>query len=215
MITNNASGHLFAGTTTGGVFRSTDNGDTWTQINTGLNSAYIIMGLTVNKSGHVFAASYGGGIYRSTDNGTSWAQMNTSLKDTSANCFALHPNGNIYAGTNKGGVVKSGSATAIAMINGSIPVSFALFQNYPNPFNPTTTIIFSIPAHQAGEAEVQAVSLKIYDLVGKEVATLVNESMKPGTYRAAWNASGYASGVYYYQLYANQSCMTKKLIIIK
>lgn len=215
MVCCNSSAYLFAGTTTGGVFRSTDNGDTWTQINNGITSAYIINGLAVNKSGHLFAATQGGGAYRSTDNGTTWTQINSGLKDLIVYCFALHPNGNIYTGTSKGGVAKSGSATEVTLTRSDIPVSFALSQNYPNPFNPSTTIQFSIPARQAGEAEVQAVSLKIYNLLGKDVATLVDESVKPGMYRATWNASGCASGVYYYQLRTNQNCVTKKLMIIK
>ena len=89
-----------------------------------------------------------------------------------------------------------------------IPTVFSLSQNYPNPFNPTTTIQFGIPK------EVK-VTLKIYDAIGSEVATIVNEKLEPGYYQYQWNASTYASGVYFYRLTAESFVSTKKLILIK
>jgi len=80
----NSSGHIFAGTAGGinalrvlgdGVFRSTDNGDSWTQVNTGLTNESVGC-LAINSSGHIFAGTYGGGIFRSTDNGGTWTAVN-------------------------------------------------------------------------------------------------------------------------------------------
>ena len=89
-----------------------------------------------------------------------------------------------------------------------IPSSYALSQNYPNPFNPSTTINFSIPANRF-------VSLKIYDIIGREIATLVNQNLSPGYYTVRWNASGYSSGVYFYQLRSGNFTQTKKLLLQK
>jgi hypothetical protein len=89
-----------------------------------------------------------------------------------------------------------------------IPTVFSLSQNYPNPFNPTTTIQFGIPK------EVK-VTLKIYDALGSEVATIVNEKLEPGYYKYQWNGSAFASGVYFYRLTAENFLSTKKLILIK
>lgn len=87
-------------------------------------------------------------------------------------------------------------------------VEFSLQQNYPNPFNPSTIIRYSVPS--AGP-----VSLKVFDLLGKEVATLVNEVKEAGFFAQEWNASGIPSGMYLYRLQAGHYTATKKLILIK
>lgn len=89
-----------------------------------------------------------------------------------------------------------------------LPKSFELSQNYPNPFNPSTTIEYSIPKN----AEV---TLKIYDIVGREVATLVNEYKSTGKYIVNWNASNLASGPYFYRLSAGDFTQTKKMFLVK
>ncbi len=90
----------------------------------------------------------------------------------------------------------------------TIPANFALYQNYPNPFNPETKINFDIP-------KSSQVSLKIYDVLGREVAVLVNENMKPGKYARIWNATMVASGVYFYELNAGDYKDVKKMILVK
>ncbi len=97
--------------------------------------------------------------------------------------------------------------------NGEIPDKFALYQNYPNPFNPTTTIKYSI-------AKNAKVSLKIYDLLGREIKTLVNETKAPGTYSVRWNGttssgSKVASGIYFYRIKAGNFTQVKKMILLK
>jgi len=85
---------------------------------------------------------------------------------------------------------------------------FTLSQNYPNPFNPATTISFALPVQSF-------VSLKIFDLLGREVATLVSEKLSAGTYTRQWNAANVASGFYFYRLRAGNSIETKKMIFLK
>lgn len=89
-----------------------------------------------------------------------------------------------------------------------MPVEFALNQNYPNPFNPTTTISYSVP--EAGNVE-----LKVFDILGNEVTTLVNEVKTPGNYSAVFNATSLASGVYIYNLRSSNSIITKKMVLMK
>jgi hypothetical protein len=86
--------------------------------------------------------------------------------------------------------------------------TFTLCQNYPNPFNPSTTISYGIPLKAF-------VSLKVFDLIGREVATIVSEEMPAGNYSKRWNANNIASGVYFYQLNAGTYTETKKLILLK
>ena len=89
-----------------------------------------------------------------------------------------------------------------------IPVEFSLSQNYPNPFNPTTTIKFGIP-------QTTNVTLKIYDAIGSEIETLIDEKLEPGYYKHTWDASRFASGVYFYRIIAGTFVQTKKLMILK
>jgi Secretion system C-terminal sorting domain len=89
-----------------------------------------------------------------------------------------------------------------------VPAGFTLSQNYPNPFNPTTNFQFSLPL--SGH-----VTLKIYDVLGREVATIVNEKMAAGSYTRQWNASGIASGIYFYRLQTSNFQQTRKLVLLK
>lgn len=89
-----------------------------------------------------------------------------------------------------------------------IPKKFALYQNYPNPFNPITTIRYDVP-------KLAQVSIKVYDIVGREVAQLVNTQQSPGTYSVVWDAANYASGLYYYRIEAADFVSVKKLILVK
>jgi hypothetical protein len=96
-----------------------------------------------------------------------------------------------------------------------VPNRLTLEQNYPNPFNPETRIGFSLPAGQAGVSGAGLVSLKVFDVLGREVATLVNEEMRPGRYERTFDASGISSGIYFYRLHAGGFVETKKLILIR
>ncbi len=100
------------------------------------------------------------------------------------------------------------SYSDIAEVNVNGPTEFALFQNYPNPFNPSTVIRFEIP-------EATFVNLKIYNAVGEEVATLINEQMESGVYLWNFNAANLPSGIYIYRLNAGDKLFTKKMMLIK
>jgi hypothetical protein len=101
----------------------------------------------------------------------------------------------------------SGAATDVE-VSGGAPGGFALLQNYPNPFNPGTNFEFRI-------ANVELVVLKIFDVLGREVATLVNDVRPAGTYTVRWDASSLPSGVYYYRLRAGEFAESKKMVLMK
>jgi hypothetical protein len=120
------------------------------------------------------------------------------------------------------------TVTSVSPISDVVPVAFKLEQNYPNPFNPTTHFRFTVPEAHQPSAEIanfppeadtplaqRFVTLKIYDMLGREVATLVNEKKGPGTYSVEWNASPFASGVYFYQLRAGGFVSVKKMVLLK
>ena len=94
------------------------------------------------------------------------------------------------------------------------PTSFSLRQNYPNPFNPSTKIRFEVPLNKGGDRGL-SIKLIIYDVLGREVTTLVNEQLKPGSYETEWDASNYPSGVYFYKLITEDFSKAKKMILIK
>ena len=128
----------------------------------------------------------------------------------------VDPSGNVYvAGTSSFGntsvytVIKYvQTPTSVREISPAIPSSFALEENYPNPFNPTTAISYQLSANGL-------VSLKVFNLLGQEVAVLVNEEKPAGTYRATWDAGKMPSGVYFYRLNAGEFVETKKMILLR
>ena len=131
--------------------------------------------------------------------GTSWYR----------NCTITSDGGDLHVQLLSPPVVSVRQATLL-------PKEFSLAQNYPNPFNPTTTIKFQIPRQtDGGQANSSFVILKVFDLLGRGVATLVNEEMKPGSYERTFNGSGLASGVYLYRLQAAGFVQTKKLILLR
>lgn len=110
------------------------------------------------------------------------------------------------------------SVIGIKQISSNVPNTFSLEQNYPNPFNPSTKIRFSIPSFISpleGGKGGDIVKLLIYDILGKEVAILVNEAVKPGTYEVEWDASNYPSGVYFYRIVTEGFTDTKRMLLIK
>jgi hypothetical protein len=112
--------------------------------------------------------------------------------------------------------VDNGFVIGVNPISTRIPDGFKLYQNYPNPFNPVTTIKFDIPTPLSPpEGGTQRVRLTIYDVLGKEIDVLVNEKLNTGSYSVNWDASNFASGVYYYVLSASEYYETKKMVLIK
>ncbi len=103
---------------------------------------------------------------------------------------------------------KGYNPTDIKELSTGIPAKFTLDQNYPNPFNPTTKIKFAIPADEN-------VSLKVFNVLGQEVATLVNQNMKAGLYSFDWNAANLSSGVYFYRIEAGSFNQTRKMMLLK
>ena len=108
----------------------------------------------------------------------------------------------------------------IQPISSEVPDRFMLYQNYPNPFNPSTKIKFALPPSLKGEGKDapmvrQGVRVIIYDILGREISTLVNEELKPGTYEVEWLAENYPSGVYFYTITFNNFFESKRMVLLK
>ena len=236
--------NIFAGTS-GGIFRSSNNGTNWQAVNTGLTNSDVYC---FAVSGTNIFAGTRDGVFLSTNNGSSWKEVNEGLMNTNISALAVTAD-NIFAGTSTvwfsgpygQGVWRRALSEVITSIDEvalEIPKNFILYQNYPNPFNPTTKIKYSIPssvivseARQSQEItsvtsfprnDNVTVQLKVYDVLGREVTTLVNETKQPGKYEVEFNASSLSSGIYFYQLkavpfgrQAGEFIQTKKMILLK
>lgn len=165
-----------------------------------------------------WATYYGGNI---DDGGNSIAaDLNKNIFVTgytmSANFPVFNPGGGAYFQSSHGGDVdafilgfdSSGVISDIQNMGKIIPEVYTLYQNYPNPFNPTTKINFEIP-------KSSHVKLIVYDILGKEIATLVNEKLDAGSYETSWDGSSYPSGVYLYKLETGEFANGKKMLLIK
>ena len=100
------------------------------------------------------------------------------------------------------------STIGIQQINSRVPETYSLSQNYPNPFNPSTTIDFSVPKREV-------IKLIIYDILGKEITTLVNSELSPGTYKTVFEANNLSSGIYFYSLQTESFKETKRMVLVK
>lgn len=199
----------------GGVFKTTDGGYNWTHILGGITCP----SLEFYNSNTGFVSGYNGKIYRTTDGGVNWINecyVTNSITVgefyfiTSEIAFAI--GSSMILKTINGGLING-----IVYNNTLIPKAFCLSQNYPNPFNPTTKIKFDIPATDSplGRGAGGMTVLKVYNILGKEIETLVNEKLNPGTYEITFNASSYPSGVYFYRLITDSFTDTKKMILLK
>lgn len=192
------------GNNTGGVYVSANNGTTWNQSNTGLTN--YMLNILYAKDSLLFAGT-NEGVFVSNNSGSSW----DIVGDKTSVSFALFVFGPFLLSNGSSGVWRyplSQLVTNVAIQNNQIPASFYLDQNFPNPFNPSTIITYSLPVSSD-------VTLKIYDLLGREITTLVNKFQTPGIHTINFNAASLSSGIYLYKLTAGKFSQTKKLILIK
>jgi hypothetical protein len=188
----------------GGVFISTNTGISWATINDGL--PHVNNYVLAVSGAKIFVGTYNDVLF-SINNGSSWISTNLTYGAIS---FAVSDTF-LFAGTSGDGIWKrplSEMVTTVKDNENNIPMRFSLSQNFPNPFNPSTTISFTLPSKSF-------VSLKVFDMLGREVATIISEIMTEGTYSRQWNAGNKPSGVYFYCLQTDSFTETKKLVLVK
>lgn len=205
------------------------DGTNWTTYNI-YNSpltSNTIFDITVDKEDNLWLSTCAGGLVK-YDRKNSWTVYNirnSGIAFDSQGMVAIDSYGNKWiTGENNSGlsIFREGGVILTDVTDNkenSIPTAFFLYQNYPNPFNPTTKIKYTISASLNSSKGGTLVSLKIYDLLGREIMTLVNEGKYPGTYEVEFNINslkrGLASGTYFYQLRAGEFVSTKKFILMK
>ena len=217
-ITVTSTGNIFIATHQGNIYRSI-SASSFEICRTGVVWDELKIPLTSNSSGHIFYGDWQTGMWYSTNNGTNWTQNNIGLPNNHVVDLVALPTSNILYGA-LGGSLSShiykflpDTSTNIKHTSSNKPESYFLSQNYPNPFNPKTNIQFDLP-------NTSNAKLIVYDALGREVAILVNEKLKAGSYQVDWPAptgdgSGYTSGVYFYRLEAGDFVEVKKMLLIK
>ena len=212
---------IFAGTNGFGIYTSKDNGSTW--VHNSLNNQQVVCFAFYENI--IFAGTFWNGVFVSNNNGYNWIQKNEGLINLDIHTLCTF-NNYLFAGVNWYSVYRRqlGELIGIKPISEKIPQKFSLSQNYPNPFNPVTKIKFDIPLSR-GVSEGRGVlaRLVIYDILGREITTLVNEQLKPSTYEVEWNGNNYPSGVYFYKLITSDPSTssgqgyseTRKMVLIK
>jgi photosystem II stability/assembly factor-like uncharacterized protein len=194
-----------------GMYVSRDSGATWNKANSGLtyNEVYRLA-ISGTKA---FVGTWGDGVYLSTDGGETWAPVNTGLPSGTLVSALIADSTNLYLGTDGGygGCWRrplSEMVTAVNELTDKSIKRFSLEQNYPNPFNPTTTIRYNL-------SRASRVILKVYNVLGKECAT-INQGEKPsGSYTVYFNATNLPSGVYFYRLETEGFVETRKFLLLK
>ncbi|MCX6166296.1 MAG: T9SS type A sorting domain-containing protein [Ignavibacteriae bacterium] len=112
-------------------------------------------------------------------------------------------------------IIKKNSQTVYVSNQNQLVSNYKLYQNYPNPFNPSTNIKYTIPDNGKSQIENGLITLKIYDILGREIATLINEKQSPGIYAVSWNGAEFPSGIYFYKIIAGDVTETKKMFLLK
>ncbi len=207
-IVNDGGNSLLAVGAHGTITRSTDNGATWTS-----SVSHVVVDLHgCSAFGNLcLACGDGGTILKSSDYGVTWGAQTSPTSLPLYGIIML--DGVHYVAVGASGVIlrtNDGGGTVTDVQSGPVepPEEFALEQNYPNPFNPSTLIGYRLST--AG-----LVSLKVYDVIGREVATLVSAVQQPGSHRVEFSGSNLASGVYFYQLRTGAGVATRKLMLLK
>jgi photosystem II stability/assembly factor-like uncharacterized protein len=194
----------------GAYFKTTDGGNTWQ------NHNYITPGDIIYSSSFVnanigWAVGELGWLLKTTDSGETWFENGPETSEEFRSVFFVNEEVGFIAGSN-GTILKTvnggGTSTSVSE-NGELnPGAFQLSQNYPNPFNPNTFIGYQLPV--SGN-----VTLKVYNLLGEDVAILVNEYKPAGSYEFEFDASALSSGIYYYRLITESFTETKKMILLR
>jgi photosystem II stability/assembly factor-like uncharacterized protein len=224
-----ATGYCGGGTN---VLKTTNYGTNWASIGSlGTGAIGGITGLPM-WSGNVWYVKNGNNNIYFGFGQNQWFIQHTASAGTYRHIAAERiPNFpfDLYAVRTNGGISHTTFfVEGVKSIEGEVPGTYSLFQNYPNPFNPVTKIRFDIRPYKGGQGDVSPleggqrrvmVRLAIYDILGREVAILVNQHLQPGTYEVNWSATGgasdFTSGVYFYKLTVSDYTETKKMILIK
>ncbi len=207
------------GSLPGGIYKSTNGGSSWNEMNNGLDTQdrqINSLAISPKNPNELFLGIYSSQhvLFRTTDGGMSWSDFTNGLSGSgTVNSIAIDTlNDRVYVGVylspGPSGLYIYDQTTSANETTSELPARLLLEQNFPNPFNPTTRIHFSIGSSAF-------VSLKIHDILGREVGILTNQELRAGTYNVEFDAIGLASGVYFAVLSSEGSTIRRKMMFMK
>ncbi len=208
-LTLSDEGYIYLGTRRSGIYRTNDWGDNWEYIRHGW-----IRYVTTKPGGYIMTGAEQEGLIMSIDYGDSWQIINSglpgSLPYTSfINSVYFDKDGYAYCSVHNYGIYRSATPVPVEREEENSQLSsYILYQNYPNPFNSVTNIIYQL-------SKSGLVQLKVFDLLGSEVAILVNEVKSVGSYEVSFDSSNLSSGVYIYSLRVNNFVQNNKMTLLK
>jgi photosystem II stability/assembly factor-like uncharacterized protein len=191
------------------IVRKSMSDTSWRMVPASIPGNGALRGVSAPSANVIYVCGNDGMLLKSKDGGDTWTATTVpTTRNLNAIYFFDEKRG--FAVGDSGLILRtlSGGVTSVDDRKGPLPMVFKLEQNYPNPFNPSTTIVFHLP-------ERSFVSLKVFDVLGREVATLVSEELHAGNYPVIWEAAALPSGVYFCQLQAGSFVETKKLVLIR
>ena len=188
------------------IYETPDLGTTWsplTSFGLGINC------MAIDSVGALYIGTNGKGVFASTDHGTTWQQRSTGLADSVIHSIVFSSDHHLWCGTATQGVYRSTQTVTNVLADfDQHPIKLLLQQNYPNPFNPTTTIQFTL-------TRSSMVTLKVFDMLGRLVATLISRRYESGTHSVAWDAGDRSSGVYFYRLEAGDVVTVRRMLVLR
>jgi photosystem II stability/assembly factor-like uncharacterized protein len=203
----------FGGFGTGHVYKTTNAGTNWINISGNLPDVpHQSVVIDPQYPQNVYVGN-DLGVFVSTNAGISWYEFRNGMPYALVfDLTIVYPNRHIRAATHGNGIYERSlvqNPVSVASNNGKVPENFALYQNYPNPFNPSTKIKFDL-------AKASSVTVKVYDIIGSEIFTLVNEKLNAGSFTVKFDGSAFSSGVYFCRLETdNGFAETRKLLLVK
>jgi hypothetical protein len=191
------------------IITTTNAGATWTGVS-GSDSSDVMRGIAGSGSTWWYVRQFNPRIYYSSNSGLNWSIQYASPTNSSYRNLTKSRNSNTYWALEiDGHISKLANPNAVTPVSNEIPKRFSLEQNYPNPFNPETKIRYSV-------TKSSFISIKVYDILGREVAVPVNAVQSAGIYEVSFDGSSLSTGVYFYRLSANGVVAdTKKMMLSK
>ncbi|MBE2219143.1 MAG: T9SS type A sorting domain-containing protein [Ignavibacteria bacterium] len=201
----------YSGFGTGKIYKTTNGAASWTNINGNLPDSPVndVLIFYPGISTSIYYAATDVGVFFTSDYGTTWTELADGLPNTVAMHLDYHQASNkLRIGTHGRGVWETDAALGLVNYNNEVPASYSLQQNYPNPFNPVTTIKYDVIKNGL-------VKLSVFDVLGKELKSIINQVQPAGTYTVQFDASQLTSGVYFYKLETGGFVETKKMMLVK
>jgi hypothetical protein len=189
------------------IVRKSMSDSVWRTLSAGIPNG-TLYGVSAPSNNVIYVCGSNGLMYKSTNGGNSWNAFPVPTERTLRSVYFLNEGRGFAVGDSGAIFFTSSGTTGIGNHENSVPSKLTLDQNYPNPFNPNTTFEFTLPS-------AMNVTLKIFNTLGQEIATILDDHLSAGIHTAQWNARDFGSGIYFYRLQGEGMSLIKKMVLVK